>query len=206
MSASDWFSSSIMAKRGVASGKTGRKHRSTDAEQGAHTFVYGPYVKPIMTLEPGDTLVVDTEDAFSGKITSETDKPTEKLKHPFLNPQSGPFAVAGAETGDCLAVSIEAIDTRGEYGTTALIPEFGGLVGTTTTALLNPPLPEKVKRMRIDAAGVHFSDKIVCPTSHSSARSACRQSSKPSHRSFRTTMAATWTCRTSVRARSSICR
>ena len=59
MSASDWFSSSIMAKRGIASGETGRKHRSTDAEQGAHTFVYGPYVKPIMTLEPGDTLVVD---------------------------------------------------------------------------------------------------------------------------------------------------
>ena len=145
-----------MAKRGVASGKTGRKHRSTDAEQGAHTFVYGPYVKPIMTLEPGDTLVVDTEDAFSGKITSETDKPTEKLKHPFLNPQSGPW-------GDCLAVSIEAVETRGEYGTTALIPEFGGLVGTTTTALLNPPLPERVKRMRIDAAGVHFSDKIVLP-------------------------------------------
>ena len=70
---------------------------------------------------------------------------------------------AGAEPGDCLAVSIEAVETRGEYGTTALIPEFGGLVGTTTTALLNPPLPEKVKRMRIDAAGVHFSDKIVLP-------------------------------------------
>ena len=104
MSFSDWVSSSIMAKRGVASRKTGRKHRSTDAEQGAHHFVYGPYAKPIMTLEPGDTLVVDTEDAFSGKITSETDKPSEKLKHPFLNPQSGPFAVSGAEQGDCLAV------------------------------------------------------------------------------------------------------
>jgi acetamidase/formamidase len=60
-------------------------------------------------------------------------------------------------------VSIEAVETRGEYGTTALIPEFGGLVGTSATALLNPPLPEKVKRMRIDAAGVHFSDKIVLP-------------------------------------------
>ena len=163
MSASDWFSSSIMAKRGIASGEAGRKHRSTDAEQGAHTFVYGPYVKPIMTLEPGDTLVVDTEDAFGGKITSETDKPTEKLKHPFLNPQSGPFAVKGAEPGDCLAVYIQAVETRGEYGPTALIPEFGGLVGTTTTALLNPPLPEKVKRMHIDAAGVRFSDKIMLP-------------------------------------------
>jgi amidase len=85
MSVSDWLSSSIMAKRGIASGETGRKHRSTDAEQGAHHFVYGPYAKLIMTFDPGDTLVVDTEDAFSGKITSETDKPSEKLKHPFLN-------------------------------------------------------------------------------------------------------------------------
>jgi amidase len=163
MKASDWSASSIMAKRGIASGKVGRELRSTDTEQGAHHFVYGPYAKPIMTLSPGDTLVVDTEDAFSGKITSETDKPSEKLKYPFMNPQSGPFAVSGAEPGDCIAVLIEAIETRGDYGATALIPEFGGLVGTSTTALLNPPLPEKVKLMRIDATGVHFSDKIVLP-------------------------------------------
>ena len=128
MSVSDWFSSSIVAKRGIASGKTGRKHRSTDAEQDSHHFVTARTPNPSRPWI-GDTLVVDTEDAFSGKITFETDKPTEKLKHPFLNPQSGPFAVSGAEPGDCLAVSIEAIDTRGEYGTTALIPDFGGLVG-----------------------------------------------------------------------------
>lgn len=163
MLASDWFSSSIMARRGVAVGKPGREHRVTDAEQGKHHFVYGPYASPVLTVAPGDLLVVDTEDAFSGAITSEQDKPSEKLNHPFLNPQNGPFNVEGAEKGDCLAVMIHSVETRGEYGTTALIPEFGGLVGTDTTALLNKPLPEKVKRMRIDAAGVHFSDKIVLP-------------------------------------------
>src|SRR5260370_31171843 len=119
MSASDWFSSSIMAKRGVASGKTGRKHRITDAEQGAHTFVYGPYVKPIMTLEPGDTLVVDTEDAFSGKITSEADKPTEKLKHPFLNPQSGPFTVARPAPRNFAALSNQPHPPRATTPATA---------------------------------------------------------------------------------------
>ncbi|MGI4802385.1 MAG: acetamidase/formamidase family protein [Janthinobacterium lividum] len=163
MSAPDWFSTSIMARRGVAAGKPGREHRITDAEQGKHHFVYGPYAKPVLTVAPGDLLVVDTEDAFSGAITSEQDKPSEKLNHPFLNPQNGPFHVEGAEKGDCLAVMIHSVETRGEYGTTALIPEFGGLVGTDATALLNKPLPEKVKRMRIDAAGVHFSDKIVLP-------------------------------------------
>jgi acetamidase/formamidase len=41
--------------------------------------------------------------------------------------------------GNCLAVYIKAIVPRGPQpvGTTALIPEFGGLVGTTATALLN---------------------------------------------------------------------
>ncbi len=163
MTAPDWLNTSIMARRGVSAGRSGREHRITDAEQGRHHFVYGPYAEPILTIEPGDVIKVDTEDAFSGKITSEQDKPSEKLNHPFLNPQNGPFAVRGAEKGDCLAVSIEAVETRGEYGTTALIPEFGGLVGTGVTATLNPPLPERVRRMRIDGAGVHFSDKIVLP-------------------------------------------
>lgn len=107
MTVSDWPDMSIMATRGVAAGKKGREHRITDAEQGEHHFVYGPYAKPILIIDPGDVLIVDTEDAFSGKITSEQDKPSEKLNHPFLNPQSGPFGVRGAEKGDCLAVHIQ---------------------------------------------------------------------------------------------------
>jgi amidase len=49
----------------------------------------------------------------------------------------------GAEKGDVLAVRILDIEPRGPQpaGTTALIPEFGGLVGTGTTAMLNAPLP-----------------------------------------------------------------
>ena len=55
---------------------------------------------------------------------------------PFLNPQCGPIAVEGAEKGDVLAVHIHSIKPRGPQpvGTTALIPEFGGLVGTANTA------------------------------------------------------------------------
>ena len=51
---------------------------------------------------------------------------------------NGPNFVNGAEKGNCLAVYIKAIVPRGPQpvGTTALIPEFGGLVGTTATALL----------------------------------------------------------------------
>jgi acetamidase/formamidase len=74
--------------------------------------------------------------------------------------------VNGAEKGDCLAVYIQEIRPRGQQpvGTTCLIPEFGGLVGTGNTALLNPPLPEKVKKLHVDpVSGIKWSDKITLP-------------------------------------------
>jgi acetamidase/formamidase len=62
-------------------------------------------------------------------------------------------------------VRIHSIKPRGPQpvGTTALITEFGGLVATTNTALLNPPLPERVKKMEVTEAGIKFNDKITLP-------------------------------------------
>ena len=136
-----WLQSSIMAKRGLARGRAGKRHELSIAAQGDYHYVYGPYAKPVLTIEPGDIVAVETEDAFGGVITSENDSPTAKLKFPFLNPQCGPIAVSGVEKGDCLAIHIHAVETRGAQpaGTTCIIPEFGGLVGTATTAMLNPP-------------------------------------------------------------------
>ena len=48
-------------------------------------------------------------------------------------------------------------------GTTALITEFGGLVATGSTALLNPPLPERVKKMEVTEQGIVFNKKITLP-------------------------------------------
>jgi amidase len=165
MTNNDWLETSIMAKRGVAKAKPGRRYDLDIAAQGAFRYVYGPYGKPTLTVDAGDVVVVETEDAFGGAITSEQDSPTAKLKFPFLNPQSGPIAVRGASKGDCLAVYIHSVETRGAQpaGTTCIIPEFGGLVGTSSTALLNAPLPERVKKMHVDKHGVRWSDKITLP-------------------------------------------
>jgi hypothetical protein len=165
MSNDSWLKASIMAKRGVAKGQAGKRHELTIAAQGDFHYVYGPYAKPVLTVNPGDVVVVETEDAFGGVITSENDSPTAKLQFPFLNPQCGPIAVNGVEKGDCLAVHIHAVETRGAQpaGTTCIIPEFGGLVGTASTAMLNPPLPERVRKMHVDKDGVRWSDKIVLP-------------------------------------------
>ena len=48
-------------------------------------------------------------------------------------------------------------------GTSALIPEFGGLVGTANTALLNRPLPKRVIKMDVTEPGIRFNSRITLP-------------------------------------------
>jgi amidase len=160
-----WFEHSYMARRGVAAGRSGATHQLTEAKQGRYHYVYGPYAEPVLTIEPGDLVVAETQDAFEGALKRETDKPSELLHMPFLNPQCGPIAVVGAEKGDVLCVRIHSITPRGTQpvGTTALISEFGGLVGTTHTAMLNRPLPEVVKKLVVTENGIRFSDRITLP-------------------------------------------
>jgi amidase len=160
-----WFDTSYMARKGLARGKGGVSHHLTEAKQGRYHYVYGPYAEPVLKIRPGDIVIAETQDAFEGKIKKETDSPAALLNVPFLNPQCGPIAVEGAEKGDVLAVYIHSIKPRGPQpvGTTALIPEFGGLVGTTHTAVLNDPLPERVKKMEVTDQGIKFNSKITLP-------------------------------------------
>lgn len=53
-------------------------------------------------MAPGDTVVLDVEDAFSGKITAKAlAEHTEDV--PFGNPIVGPIFVEGADVGDTLS-------------------------------------------------------------------------------------------------------
>lgn len=137
-----------------------------EADQGEYCYVLGPYRQPVLRVAPGDTVVVETEDAFESRIQSPDDRPSQILTVPYLNPQSGPIYVEGAAKGDTLRVNIVSIEplVPGENaGTTCLIPQFGGLTGTTQTAMLNEPLPDLVKKLAIRDGIVHWSDTIEIP-------------------------------------------
>jgi acetamidase/formamidase len=110
-------------------------------------------------------VIVETRDAFEGVIQTEQDLPSEKLTLPFVNPQNGPIMVVGAEKGDTLAVYIESMTPRGSNprGTCCLIPEFGALTGTAYTAILNVPLPEKVRKVNLDEQYVYWSERVTLP-------------------------------------------
>jgi acetamidase/formamidase len=160
-----WLKKSIMATRGEGRRRKPITHHLTEKVQGTYHYTMGPYSDPVMEIAPGDRVVVETRDAFEGKIKKETDKPTKLLKMPFLNPQNGPIMIEGAEKGDALAVHIESMVPRGPNprGTCCMIPEFGALTGTYYTATLNDPLPEVVRKVDLDSKWVYWSKRVKLP-------------------------------------------
>jgi acetamidase/formamidase len=141
------------------------EHHLTEELQQTYHYTIGPYSQPVLHVKPGDRIVVETRDAFEGKIKEETDKPSQVLQVPFLNPQNGPIMIEGAEKGDVVAVYIEKMAPRGDdpHGFCCMIPNFGGLTGTDYTALLNEPLPEIVRKIKIDEENVYWSKRNTLP-------------------------------------------
>ena len=160
-----WLEESIMMKRGVGADREPVEHHLTEELQKTFHYTIGPYSESVLHVKPGDRVVVDTRDAFEGTIKNETDKPSEVLKVPFLNPQNGPIMIEGAEKGDVVAVYIEKMSPRGDdpHGFCCMIPNFGGLTGTDYTALLNEPLPEVVRKIKIDEENVYWSKRNTLP-------------------------------------------
>jgi amidase len=110
-----------------------------------YSYVFNPYREPIATVKPGERVTIHTDDAFESRITKKVDLPSRALATAkFLNPQTGPIYVEGAEPGDTLAVRIENIEPTRDFAVSVLIPYFGGLTSTNITRTLQEPLPERV--------------------------------------------------------------
>ena len=80
--------------------------------------------EPRLRLEPGETVVVETEDAAGARFRSPADITYEKASVGYPNPITGPIYVEGAEPGDTLVVSIEGIQTD-QQGFTRYRPDSG---------------------------------------------------------------------------------
>lgn len=66
---------------------------------------------PRVRIEPGERLLVESEDALSGQLREPTDR-RDKSTVPLSNPVAGPIVVEGAKPGDALAVTIHEIRPR----------------------------------------------------------------------------------------------
>ena len=89
-------------------------------------WAFGPDLEPVLEVEPGAVVRFETNDCFTGQITSEDDLVTE-IDFGRVNSATGPVAVKGAEPGDSLVAEI--LDVRPiEVGFACLIPGFGQLI------------------------------------------------------------------------------
>jgi formamidase len=87
-------------------------------------------IEPVVEVEPGDTVVYETRDAFDGQLDGEsTAEDVVNLDLNVVHPLTGPVYVKGAEPGDLLEVELVAVeaDPWEQWGYTVEVPGFGFL-------------------------------------------------------------------------------
>ncbi len=121
-------------------------------------YEFSRHVTPRLQVQPGDTIAVETEDAFSGQIRTNDDR-RDKIRMPYSNPVTGPIFVEGAEAGDTLAVKIESIEPL--IGQCATRTGEARMLGEW----LGSDCPHGVHVCPIRDGLIHWSDEIAIPYS-----------------------------------------
>ena len=130
----------------------------------AYVYTLSAAHPPVARVDCGETVQIETIDAFAGKLRSNTDLYSQRCPGPpRVNPQTGPIYIEGAQPGDTLLVQISSIEPAESFAVTALIPEFGGLTGTAQTATLDTPLPEVTRILPIEQNQLRFNERISLP-------------------------------------------
>ena len=91
-----------------------------------HVWAFKADMQPVVTVDPGTVIEIETWDCFTGQVQSESDT-VEKLDLARINSATGPIAVKGAMPGDSISVTL--IDIKpGPQGAGMVIPEWGQLI------------------------------------------------------------------------------
>ena len=86
-----------------------------------------PDIPPILTIEPGDEVLMETRDGGDALISRDsTLDDLLSLDLNLVHPLTGPIYIEGAEPGDLLALEILDV-IPGDYGFTLSLPGFGYL-------------------------------------------------------------------------------
>jgi amidase len=116
-------------------------------------WAFGPDLEPVLEIDPGETVTLETNDCFTGQIQTEDDLVTE-IDFGRVNSATGPIAVRGAEPGDSLVV--ELLDVRPvERGFATLIPGIGQLIDKVQSPLTHV--------FRVEGDTIHMTDRISFP-------------------------------------------
>jgi len=116
-------------------------------------WAFGPDLEPVLEVDPGEIVTLETNDCFTGQIQTEDDLVTE-IDFGRVNSATGPIAVRGAEPGDSLVV--ELLEVRpAERGFATLIPGIGQLIDQVRSPLTHV--------FHVDGDTIHMTDRISFP-------------------------------------------
>lgn len=119
-------------------------------------YEFSRHCEPRLTIEPGESVVVESEDALSGQIRTNADR-RDRVRMPYSNPVTGPIAVAGAMPGDTLAVTIHEIrPTLGQCATKTDNPN-------PLAEWLGDDCPHGSHICAIRDGFIHWSDTVAIP-------------------------------------------
>lgn len=82
---------------------------------------------PVMTVDPGETVVIESEDALGGQIKDENSV-VSAIDWDVVNPATGPVYINGAKAGDVLKVNILKIEI--ENSGAVMTAENSGFFGS----------------------------------------------------------------------------
>jgi amidase len=119
-----------------------------------HIWSFRADQEPVVTVDPGTVIEIETWDCFTGQVTSEADT-VLTLDLTRINSATGPIAVRGAEPGDSLSVTL--LDIRpNTVGAAMVIPGWGQLAekcdGPTT------------RLFRVEDGVIHMNERVSFPS------------------------------------------
>ena len=98
--------------------------------------VWDNAIPPVVTVEPGETVELEVQNASGGQITTgSTVDDVTGMDFSRVNPVTGPISVVSAEPGDALVIDVLDIAVD-DWGWTANIPGFGLLAAEFPEARL----------------------------------------------------------------------
>ncbi len=119
-------------------------------------YEFSRHVEPRLSIAPGETILVESEDALSGQIRTPEDR-RDKQAMPYSNPVAGPIFVEGAAPGDSLRVTIHDIRPRdGQCATYVGHPR-------QLAEWLGSDVPENSRVCPIEGDRILWSSEIAIP-------------------------------------------
>lgn len=89
-------------------------------------YAMGTSSKPVIYINLGEAIRIETEDCFSHQLIKATDSFDERVDFSKVNPASGPVFINGTSPGDTLKVFIKKIELD-KQGVTVAIKDLGVL-------------------------------------------------------------------------------